>query len=81
MGWMLFQSSLYYISTEQKNWTVSRQYCRVRGADLVIINSKEEQAFVEMLSKSKNYGIYIGLTDSENEGVWKWVDGTSMTTA
>lgn len=42
-GWMYFDSSLYYISTEEKNWNDSRQDCKERGIDLVIINSKEEQ--------------------------------------
>ncbi|XP_034158424.1 CD209 antigen-like protein E isoform X2 [Pangasianodon hypophthalmus] len=81
VGWILFHSSLYYISSERKTWTESRQDCRGRGADLVIINSNEEQEFVDNLSKSKKPGIYIGLTDLENEGVFKWVDGTSLTTA
>ncbi|XP_034156882.2 C-type lectin domain family 4 member M-like [Pangasianodon hypophthalmus] len=81
LGWIFFSSKPYYISSERKTWTESRQDCRGRGADLMIINSKEEQDFVENLSKSKNYGFYIGLSDLDNEGVFKWVDGTSMTTA
>ncbi|KAF5885833.1 C-type lectin domain family 4 member E-like isoform X1, partial [Clarias magur] len=38
-----FNSSLYIMYNERKNWTESRQDCRDKGADLVIINSKEEQ--------------------------------------
>ncbi|KAL6467073.1 hypothetical protein MHYP_G00248770 [Metynnis hypsauchen] len=40
-----------------------------------------QQEFVENLSKSKDAGVFIGLTDSEKEGDWKWVDGSALTTA
>ncbi|XP_046901529.1 C-type lectin domain family 12 member B-like isoform X2 [Hypomesus transpacificus] len=45
-GWRRFGYSCYYISTEKKNWAGSRQDCRDRGADLVIINSPKEQVLV-----------------------------------
>ncbi|XP_017571215.1 CD209 antigen-like protein C isoform X2 [Pygocentrus nattereri] len=79
-GWRYFNSRLYYISTEQKTWNSSRQDCRKRGADLVIINSKEEQEFVDSLSCCKDAAVFIGLSDRETEGVWKWVDGSVLTT-
>ncbi|XP_022523703.2 C-type lectin domain family 12 member B-like [Astyanax mexicanus] len=41
--WKKFGSSFYFFSTEQKTWTYARKDCRERGADLVIINSEEEQ--------------------------------------
>ncbi|XP_072525635.1 uncharacterized protein [Salminus brasiliensis] len=80
-NWKIFNTSLYYISTERKSWDEGRQDCRERGADLVIINSVEEQKFVDDLSKNKDAGVSIGLTDQAEEGVWKWVDGTALTTA
>ncbi|GAA6094122.1 C-type lectin domain family 4 member A-like [Tachysurus ichikawai] len=44
LGWIYFSSSVYYIYNENKNWTESRQDCRKRGADLVVIKNKEERA-------------------------------------
>ncbi|XP_019901024.2 C-type lectin domain family 4 member E [Esox lucius] len=76
-GWTPFQSSWYYISSEVKSWEHSRQDCMNRGADLVIINNIREQTFLTKLKKS----LWIGLTDKDIEGTWKWVDGTPLTTA
>ncbi|XP_078138866.1 uncharacterized protein naf1 isoform X1 [Centroberyx gerrardi] len=69
-------SSCYFISTEQKNWEESRQACADRQSHLMIINSKDEQDILNILNRS----VWIGLTDREQEGTWKWVDGTSLTT-
>uniref|UniRef100_A0A8D0D003 C-type lectin domain-containing protein n=1 Tax=Sander lucioperca TaxID=283035 RepID=A0A8D0D003_SANLU len=66
--WEYFSGSFYYISSIKKTWQESRDDCLQKGADLVIINSKEEQKIM-----------WIGLTDSETEGTWKWVDGTPLT--
>ncbi|XP_058644798.1 CD209 antigen-like protein C [Onychostoma macrolepis] len=72
--WTCYKSTYYYMSSEKMNWTESRRYCTERGADLIIINNSEEEEFVKSI-----YGdaaVYIGLTDSDQEGSWKWVDGT-----
>uniref|UniRef100_A0A4W5MT40 C-type lectin domain-containing protein n=1 Tax=Hucho hucho TaxID=62062 RepID=A0A4W5MT40_9TELE len=75
-GWRYFDSSLYFLSTKRKTWTESRQDCQERGADLVMINSRDEQTIVFNL----HLNAWIGLTDSVTEGTWKWVDGTTLTT-
>uniref|UniRef100_A0A8C9YW30 C-type lectin domain-containing protein n=1 Tax=Sander lucioperca TaxID=283035 RepID=A0A8C9YW30_SANLU len=67
--------SFYYISCIAKTWQESRDDCLQKGADLLIINSKEEQDFTTKLKMR----LWIGLTDSETEGTWKWVDGTPLT--
>ncbi|XP_047008352.1 C-type lectin domain family 4 member M [Ictalurus punctatus] len=73
-----FNSSFYCISIGNKTWEESRHDCRNKGADLVIINSREEQEFIsKILSRRK---AWIGLNDRDREGEWKWVDGTLLNT-
>ncbi|XP_052441457.1 C-type lectin domain family 2 member B-like [Carassius gibelio] len=76
-GWKCHQSSLYYFSYEMKNWDESRRYCRERKADLIIINNRQEHDFVNNICGSDHF--WIGLTDVEVEGRWKWVDGSTLT--
>ncbi|CAL8356380.1 unnamed protein product [Boreogadus saida] len=75
LGWLYFDQSLYFISTTKKNWEASRDFCLNRGADLLVINSKEEQEFVRRF----RHDSWIGLSDRNTEGTWKWVDGTNLT--
>ncbi|XP_076027210.1 CD209 antigen-like protein C isoform X2 [Genypterus blacodes] len=75
LGWHKFQSSCYYFSISKKNWKESRQECLLRGANLVIINNRGEQAFLKGLHDL----FWIGLSDLDNEGQWRWVDGTGLT--
>ncbi|XP_027874614.1 CD209 antigen-like protein E [Xiphophorus couchianus] len=73
--WVYFSGSFYYISTTQKSWQSSQYFCQYQGADLVIINSREEEQFTRKFQKRA----WIGLTDRIQEGSWKWVDGTALT--
>uniref|UniRef100_A0A8C2AL50 C-type lectin domain-containing protein n=1 Tax=Cyprinus carpio TaxID=7962 RepID=A0A8C2AL50_CYPCA len=75
--WKCYKSSLYYLSSERKSWTESKRYCTERGTNLIIINNREEQEFVRKWSV--NNRVWIGLTDSDVEGRWKWVDGSIPT--
>ncbi|XP_026215270.1 C-type lectin domain family 4 member M-like isoform X2 [Anabas testudineus] len=71
-----FSGSFYYISSSEKSWEEGRNDCRQKGTDLVIINSREEQDFIRGWKKRT----WIGLTDEQTEGTWRWVDGTVLTT-
>ncbi|XP_043093425.1 CD209 antigen-like protein D [Puntigrus tetrazona] len=75
-GWIYYQFGLYYVSNETKNWTESRRYCTERGADLVIIENRQKQDFMKKISNGSD--VWIGLTDSEVEGTWKWVDNSTL---
>ncbi|XP_042620392.1 CD209 antigen-like protein C isoform X2 [Cyprinus carpio] len=67
--------SRFFISTELKSWSDSRQYCRDRGADLLIINTEEKQRFISSLVSER---VWIGLSDREQEGIMKWVDNSPL---
>ncbi|KAF7645313.1 hypothetical protein LDENG_00206740 [Lucifuga dentata] len=73
-GWVYFRQNFYYISSIKKTWQDSRDDCLQRGADLMILNSKEEEVFGRKFTKN----LWIGLNDTETEGVWKWLDGTPV---
>ncbi|XP_034417518.1 CD209 antigen-like [Cyclopterus lumpus] len=75
-GWTTLSSSCYFVSSSSASWEKSREDCRDKGADLVIIDSLEEQKFLSNIIK---HHTWIGLNDKDHEGNWKWIDGTPLT--
>ncbi|KAM9342041.1 CD209 antigen-like protein C [Pholidichthys leucotaenia] len=75
-GWSMFRCSCYLLSGASASWDEARRDCRARGADLVVVDTPEEQDFVSQFAKGD---AWIGLTDKEEEGIWKWVDETPLT--
>ncbi|XP_073330053.1 C-type lectin domain family 4 member E-like [Pagrus major] len=75
-GWNTFSCSCYFFSTKTDSWEKGKQDCRDRGAELVIIDTYEEQEFI---SKTIKEDTWIGLNDREEEGTWKWTDGNPPT--
>ncbi|XP_015193379.2 CD209 antigen-like protein B isoform X2 [Lepisosteus oculatus] len=73
-GWELFSTKCYYFSTDALSWNYSRTACRKLGADLVVINNRTEQEFIQKQIKGGEY--WMGLSDAAAEGTWIWVDGT-----
>ncbi|XP_047672851.1 C-type lectin domain family 4 member E-like [Tachysurus fulvidraco] len=69
--------SLKYFTTKRTSWNKTREECRSKGADLVIINSQEEQEYISGVFAGE---AWIGLHDTVQEGKWMWVDGTEVTT-
>ncbi|RVE57145.1 hypothetical protein OJAV_G00213460 [Oryzias javanicus] len=87
--WSLLDSSCYFFSytespIEKKSWQDSRMDCISRGADLIVINSSDEQKFVSdryrQLMRNKNSwenGFWIGLTDRQTEDTWVWINNVT----
>ncbi|XP_071318296.1 CD209 antigen-like protein B [Trachinotus anak] len=80
-SWRLFETKCYYFSSRMLNWSSSRAWCRTQGGDLLIINSEQEQKFISDTSQApeqSNTRLWIGMTDAEEEGDWRWVDGSEV---
>ncbi|XP_074486692.1 C-type lectin domain family 10 member A-like [Sebastes fasciatus] len=81
-SWTLINSRCYFVSTEEKTWMDSRKYCQSKDADLVVINSEEEQKSLYRLNGNDGLAYWIGLYDptgSTGSTGWKWVDGSALT--
>ncbi|XP_075995173.1 C-type lectin domain family 4 member E-like isoform X1 [Genypterus blacodes] len=82
--WELSGKNCYYFSNNSLTWRESRIACLRAGGDLVKIDSRDEQKFLEEKLKTKMMfdedKFWIGLTDSRKEGTWLWVDGSSLNT-
>uniref|UniRef100_A0A3Q4HVI3 C-type lectin domain-containing protein n=1 Tax=Neolamprologus brichardi TaxID=32507 RepID=A0A3Q4HVI3_NEOBR len=76
VGWSKFNHRCYLQSERSDSWDAARKNCTDEEADLIVIDSPEEETF---LSTIINEQTWIGLNDKEQEGTWKWVDGTPPT--
>uniref|UniRef100_A0A8C9SQB7 C-type lectin domain family 4 member C-like n=1 Tax=Scleropages formosus TaxID=113540 RepID=A0A8C9SQB7_SCLFO len=82
VGWKPYNSSCYYVylSSPWNTWSGSRQECIKMGADLVTIDSEDEQRFISELAPSyfdQWHGYWIGLCKITRG--WFWVNGAPLT--
>ena len=75
-GWIKFNNTCCIFSPcgASLTWKGARKDCQQKGADLVIITTRDEMDFV----KSSFAVTWIGLSRHEHEDKWKWVDGTFL---
>ncbi|KAK3563777.1 hypothetical protein QTP86_034498, partial [Hemibagrus guttatus] len=90
-NWVLMNSTCFYFAVSstspRRGWDGSRDDCKKKGADLVVIDSKEKQEFIIGTLKALRYnlpfsyknGFWIGLKDDHTEGIWKWLNETTLT--
>ncbi|XP_076584161.1 uncharacterized protein LOC143319251 [Chaetodon auriga] len=76
-NWSEMNFKCYFLSTESKTWEDSRKYCQSEDADLVVINSEQEQRGLYRLDGDANLLFWIGLYD--RAGTFEWVDGAALT--
>ncbi|XP_028658790.2 C-type lectin domain family 6 member A-like isoform X2 [Erpetoichthys calabaricus] len=80
-GWHLFKSKCYFFSTDKRNWIFSRNECISKGGHLVIIESEEEQRFLDLnIKKEEKYMYWIGLSYQKKENEFRWENNMRVTT-
>uniref|UniRef100_A0A3Q3M118 C-type lectin domain-containing protein n=1 Tax=Mastacembelus armatus TaxID=205130 RepID=A0A3Q3M118_9TELE len=84
-GWVQFQSNCYLFSKadyySRKVWKKGLDECRQTNANLVVIDSQEEQEFISnhTIYSSEYQGYWIGLSNKNPVNTWMWVDGSNIT--
>ncbi|MBR1931076.1 MAG: hypothetical protein IJ833_06335 [Lachnospiraceae bacterium] len=66
----------YQLFEHRGTWQDAEKICAIAGGHMATIQSKEENAAVYKYLLSQNCrSAYIGLSDAEVEGRWKWSNG------
>nr|AJF83862.1 dendritic cell-specific ICAM-3-grabbing non-integrin protein [Miichthys miiuy] len=79
--WLQVGDQCLLLSTERDDWHNSSKKCEEMGAHLAILTTTEQHEVVEKEGRRLG-GLYtyywMGLTDIEEEGEWKWVDNSTV---
>ncbi|XP_068430349.1 uncharacterized protein [Clinocottus analis] len=85
-GWLSFAGSCYWTVSNVNlltTWHEAVTSCSAEGAHLLIINSQEEQFFINGNLPDFHQvdvpDIWIGLSDKDQDGDFKWVDKSPVT--
>jgi hypothetical protein len=68
----------FAVMEEKVTWHVAKRRCEEMGGHLACLKSAEEVAFGFSLYQKLGSTLWIGGTDEENEGAWRWVDGSPL---
>lgn len=75
-----FDKKTYLYVPNPLTWKEAEKWCTDRGGHLVCIASRRENEFVVASALAAGHhpkqSIWLGGTDSTEEGTWRWVDGS-----
>lgn len=85
-----FNNHTYEIVTSAKTWQEAKVHAESVGGYLAVVSSQEENnrilseaiKYLDSAPMAQDGGgaryLWLGATDMETEGTWKWLDGTSV---
>ena len=79
-GAVQYRGHFYKLVDDAMYWTDARRACESRGGHLVTIEDADEEDFIENLVEDKGslYHYWLGATDEDSEGDWRWVTGEAV---
>ncbi|MEB3357750.1 MAG: lectin-like protein [Synechococcales bacterium] len=77
-GAIIYNGKAYLLTDGAKSWTSAQAEAESYGGNLVAINDAAEQQWLrDTFGQWERF--WIGLTDAEQEGVFKWANGDEVT--
>ena len=78
-GWMYFNESCYFFSSDFKNWSEAKAQCEITDlpSHILVINSAEEQTFI-FNQWNLDTIFWIGCNDMNQDGTWTCADDSEV---
>nr|MDJ0900894.1 lectin-like protein [Xenococcus sp. MO_188.B8] len=70
----IHNGSRYLVTDNAMTWSDAQAYAESIGGNLVTINDAAEEKWLQQ-TFGTNENLWIGLSDAETEGTWKWASG------
>ncbi len=70
----VYNGSRYLLTDPNLSWVDAQAQAESLGGNLVTINDTEEEQWIQS-TFGEDERFWIGLSDAESEGVWKWASG------
>ncbi|XP_041372740.1 uncharacterized protein LOC121386012 [Gigantopelta aegis] len=84
-GFERFQDSCYHFSDDDdvESWFQARISCQTIGADLAVIESKDENDFIAakilaLAGNNNNWSFFAGLHKLNDQMTWMWIDPNAV---
>lgn len=71
-----FEGGWYKIILEKESWSKANEKAESMEGHLAWIKNEETQEFLTQLAE--NIRLWLGASDAEVEGLWKWTDGEKV---
>ncbi|MBS0203431.1 MAG: hypothetical protein JSS49_11065 [Planctomycetes bacterium] len=72
-----FEGHTYALIREPATWHMAKRRCEEMGGHLAFVKGGKEYGFLYKLCGKTR--AYLGASDEEQEGQWRWLDGTLWT--